>query len=378
MKLAVSIVRIIVAVLFIISGLVKANDPLGLSYKMQEFFEIWNASLGASFLSQIFSYFHDHSLALSVVMIGLEIIAGVALLIGWQKRFIISLLLLLIIFFTFLTAYAYWSGKFKNCGCFGDCLPITPLTSFLKDVVLLLLILFLFFNQRYIQPVFSSKKQFAVMAFSLLFTIGLQWYVLNYLPLVDCLPFKEGNNIAEQMKIPPNAIRDSFAMKFIYEKQGKRYEFGMEELPSDLASYKFIDRTERLIRKGNAEPPIKGFSLTGSSGADSTSEVLNGPRVILLFAEQFRKPITSWVGSFRDIYTKAKAKGTPVYIVTADAANAKTTLRENGLAEVPVFSCDNTAVKTAARTNPTVFLLQQGTIRDKYSYKRIVKLSNKL
>ncbi len=379
MKTAVNIVRFLVGILFIVSGLVKANDPLGLSYKMQEFFEIWNASLpSSSFLINIFSSLHEHSLALSIIMITLEIMAGTALLIGWKKKPVLYLLLFLIIFFTFLTAYAYGSGKFKNCGCFGDCLPITPLTSFLKDVILLVLIIFLLIQQRYIQPLFTERRQIIALTATLLFTIGLQWYVLNYLPLVDCLPFKVGNNITEQMKIPANAVPDSFVMKFIYEKGGKRFEFNTNELPADLETYKFIDRTEKLIRKGNAEPPIKGFSLTGASGSDSTSAILEAPKTILLFTEHFKNPLTSWINDLKDINEKAKSKGTPVLLVTANATAAKNMLAQNGLADIPVFSCDNIAVRTAARTNPTIFLLQKGTISDKYSYRRIDKLKQKL
>src|SRR6185436_16977782 len=164
MKILINIARVIVGVLFIFSGLVKANDPLGLGYKMQEFFEIWNESLAKGWFIfnhlfiRLFDFLHDHSLALSVIMIAFEIIAGVALLFGWYMRLFSWLLLLLIIFFTFLTGYAFLSGKFKNCGCFGDCLPITPLTSFLKDVVLTLLIFFLFYHRRKIKPLFTPAK----------------------------------------------------------------------------------------------------------------------------------------------------------------------------------------------------------------------------
>src|SRR5205085_4965337 len=146
MKPAVTIIRILTGLLFIFSGLVKAIDPLGLSYKMQEFFELWGMT-----------QFNEHTLWLSVVMIAFEIIAGAALLLGWQMKLFSWLLLLLIIFFTFLTGYAYLSGKFKNCGCFGDCIPITPLTSFGKDVVLTILIVFLFVKRKWIKPVFSAR-----------------------------------------------------------------------------------------------------------------------------------------------------------------------------------------------------------------------------
>src|SRR5918993_936723 len=174
MKTAVNIVRVLTGLLFIVSGLVKANDPLGLAYKMEEFFEIWNGDLAAStfFAKNVFISFihllHQNSLVLSVVMITLEIVAGVSLLVAWHKRAVLWLLLVLIIFFTFLTGYAYASGKFKNCGCFGDCLPITPLTSLVKDLFLLGAILFLFFNQKYIQPFASRNVRWAIVTFSLL------------------------------------------------------------------------------------------------------------------------------------------------------------------------------------------------------------------
>lgn len=384
MRATVNIIRILVGVLFIISGLVKANDPLGLAYKMQEFFEIWNTDLAASsfFLKNaligFFTFLHSQALALSVLMITLEIVAGIALLIGWKRRLVLNGLLLLIVFFTFLTAYAYLSGKFKNCGCFGDCIPITPFTSFMKDVVLLGMIVFLYTQQRYIKPVLARKGQALAMLTSLLIVLGLQWYALNYLPPVDCLPFKEGNNITEQMKIPANAVPDSFAMKFIYEKEGKRYEFGMNELPSDLASYKFVDRTQKLIRKGNAEPPIKGFSLNGASGTDSTQAVLEENASILILGERLSASQSAWLEELKQLRDRARAKQTSVYFVTPEAEKTRALLVQNGLQDLPVFSCDNTAVRTAARTNPTVMLVNKGTIKEKVSYRKMEDITKQL
>jgi uncharacterized membrane protein YphA (DoxX/SURF4 family) len=111
MKIIVRIAQFLVGLLFIISGLVKANDPLGLSYKMQEFLELWSSSLsgktGSGFLIKSFDFFHMHSLALSIIMITLEVVAGLALLIAWRPKFISWLLFLLILFFAWLTGYAY-------------------------------------------------------------------------------------------------------------------------------------------------------------------------------------------------------------------------------------------------------------------------------
>src|SRR5688572_6329025 len=363
MNILINTTRVIVGILFIFSGLVKAIDPLGLSYKMQEFFELWH-------LTQ----FNNHTLWLSVVMIAFEIIAGAALLLGWQMKLFSWLLLLLILFFTFLTGYAYLSGKFKNCGCFGDCIPITPLTSFLKDVILTGLILFLFANRKKIQPIFSKKISTILIILVSAFSFGLQWYALTYQPPVDCLPFKEGNNISEKMQTPAGALPDSFAIRFIYEKGGKQYEFAPAELPADLNSYNYVSRTDKLVRKGNAEPPIRGFALTGITDQDSTAIVLSQPYAVILFCEDFTTPFSAWKDEFAKVYAASKTKNIPVYAVTSRREEAISNFAGTPFARIPVFVCDYTAIRTAARTNPCVYLLKDGTVADKQGYKRMDKI----
>lgn len=363
MKILINLVRVVVGLLFIFSGLVKAIDPLGLSYKMQEFFELWGMM-----------QFNQHTLWLSVVMIAFEIIAGAALLLGWQMKLFSWLLLLLILFFTFLTGYAYLSGKFKNCGCFGDCIPITPLTSFLKDVVLTALILFLFVNRKKIQPIFSKRVNAVLILLVSIFSFGIQWYALTYLPPVDCLPFKKGNNITEKMKIPAGALPDSFAIRFVYEKGGKQYEFAPADLPADLGSYNYVSRTDKLIRKGNAEPPIKGFALTGVADVDSTSIVLSQPYAVILFCENFSTPFSAWKEEFAKLYAAAKTKNIPVYAVTNRFDEAISNFSSTSFKDIQVFKCDFTAIRTAARTNPTIYLLKEGVIQDKQGYKRMDEL----
>ena len=392
MRIAVAVIRILVGILFIFSGLVKANDPLGLSYKMKEFFEKWNEGLEQgsllfkNILINLFQFLHDHSLSLSIFMIAFEILAGVALLLGWRMKVFSWLLLLLILFFTFLTGYAFYSGKFTNCGCFGDCIPITPQTSFLKDIVLTILIVFLFVNRKKIRPYLSSKTNFWIMAAVTLFSFGLQWYALSYLPLVDCLPFKKGNNIAEKMKPPAGSVQDSFAIRFVYEKGGKQFEFSPTELPADLNSYTFKDRIDKLVRKGNAEPPIKGFSLTGreffdstagkAKRNDSTDIILSEPYCLLLFCENFSTPVQHWQNDFEQVKKLADEKNIPAYIVTASVNEASIALQRTPFSNMQVFECDFTAIRTAARTNPCLYLLKQGTVVNKWSYKKISQAKN--
>ena len=373
MGATVSLIRMLVGLLFILSGLVKANDPLGLAYKMQEFFEVWNAGLATSSffakesLISFFHWLHGGALALAVVMITLEIVAGLALLIGWQKKAVLWGLLVLIVFFTFLTGHAWASGKFKNCGCFGDCLPISPLASFLKDVALLGAILFLFVNKKFIFPFATKGARGVLMAAALLATLFLQWYVLHYLPLVDCLPYKKGADIRLGMQIPPTAVRDSFAIRFVYQKEGKTFSFSPENLPPDLDTYTFVERTDKLIRKGNAEPAIKGFALSGVTDIDSTNIVLSQPYAVLYFVNGADGLSQKEKETFFQMQKAATQNSIPFYGVSTHLEPvSQSALGQNNL-QTSFFKIDFTAYKTAARTNPTIYLLQNGTIRNKWS-----------
>lgn len=350
--------RIIVGLLFVFSGIVKANDPVGLSFKMQEFFDLWNLS-----------WLNHFSLSFSVAIIAFEIVAGIAVLLGWRMRLFAWLLLVLIIFFTFLTGYAYGSDKFKDCGCFGNCLPISPLTSFLKDLILCALIFYIFAYRKKISPFLGGRGNGLIIAAVGAASVAVQWYALNHLPFVDCLPFRKGNNISEQMQIPPNAVPDSFAIRFVYEKGGKEFDFAPAELPDDLDSYTFVSRKDKLIRKGNAEPPIKGFFLAGVTNTDSTDIILRQPRAILLFDEHFSVPVKRWQDGFAAIVRLAREKNIPVYIVTTQLEEARATLAGTPFQDLPVMKCDFTAIRTAARTNPCLYVLQEGTIEGKWSYR---------
>lgn len=359
MKAAVNIARIIVGLLFIFSGLVKANDPQGLSYKMQEFFELWGMH-----------QFNSWTLLFSVLMNAFEIIAGFALLLGWRIKLFSWLLLTLIVFFTFLTGYAYLSGKFRSCGCFGDCLPITPKTSFLKDLILLTLIGFLFWKQNLIKSL-SPEKMTTISMFGItMMSFGMQWYALNYLPFVDCLPYKKGNNIHEKMLMPANAVPDSTVITFIYDKGGQQVEFTADKFPADFNSttYKLIKRYDKVVRKGsNNQPPIAGFNLSGVTNEDSTHVILRQNYVILLFCEDFSIPVSKWEKKFAEVYADAKAKNIPAYLVTTQPTDAVNKLSGTTFSNIQVLKCDNTAIRTAARTNPCLYILKQGTILGKWS-----------
>lgn len=347
-------IRWIVGILFIFSGLIKANDPLGLSYKMQEFFEVWHIA-----------YLNDYTLPLSLVMNVFEVLAGVAIIVGWRMRTFSWLLLLLIIFFTFLTGYATLSGKFKSCGCFGDCVPLSPFQSFLKDIVLLILIVILFINKNRIQQAFRFKMlSLIIILFTVVGVALFESYVLTYLPVIDCLPYRQGNDILEQMKVPDGAVSDSFALTFRYKKGGKELEFDQEHFPDDFDStYEFVDRYDKLIRQGTATPPITDFALATVGGSDTTTAVLNGPNYVLVLVQNF----TKWhkqADAFNVINTYCQTHGIPLFVVTPSPQQAQQMVPQSN-----ILRCDATVLKTAARVNATYFVMEKSVIKKKVSYE---------
>jgi len=369
MKVVLSFIKIIVGILFIFSGLIKANDPMGLSYKMQEFFEVWNLS-----------FLDNYTLAFALIMNAFEILAGVAVLLGWRMRLFSWLLLLLIIFFTFLTGYALFSGKIKTCGCFGDCIPLSAKQSFIKDLLLLLLILVIFIKKDVVQPSFKGTTGILLITLSVLFCIVSQWYVLQHLPVVDCLAYKKGNNLIEKMKVPEGALADSFAIKFKYKKDGKDILFDADNFPEDFndSTYTFVDRVQELIRPGTATAPINDFILYGETGEDTTLAVLNQKGYyVMLLSKDASQAENGWNKNATEVAQVCKAKQIPFFIVTATTEAAQKRLPASE--SIQYLKCDATVIKTAGRVNPTYFIMKGATVEEKYAntdFNEVIKQLN--
>jgi len=351
----IKIIRWSVGLLFIFSGLIKANDPLGLSYKMQEFFDVWGMS-----------FFNDYTLALSLVMNTLEIVAGVALLIKFPYKQTLWLLLGLIVFFTFLTGYALFSGKIKTCGCFGDCIPLTPQTSFIKDILLFICIVILLFTQKKVKVNMHPALGISILLCAT-FLVGYgQRQVLIHLPIIDCLPYKQGNDIKEKMQSPKGAIADSVTIMMEFEKGGKKYFFDANNFPNDFDStYIYIDRKEVVVSKGNGlKAGIGDFTLTTLSGLDTTKKIFITPiPYVLIFAGYVDNSIP-----WNEMILKLREKYKLIYVVTADKAGAI-----QSLPGVNVLIGDITMIKTAARVWPTIFVMNGSTIVLKTTYQDYIQ-----
>ena len=364
MKYILWLIRIIVGALFIFSGLIKANDPLGLSYKMNEFFDVWNMG-----------FMVPYSLTLSVLMIGFEIIAGIGLLLGAAFRAFSFLLLLLTLFFTFLTAYVYLTDKIKECGCFGDCIKISNAETFWKDVVLTILVIFLFVYRKKVQPLFNGKITFALMTLTVVFAFATQWYTLNYLPYYDCLAYKKGSNIWEKMQAPPGSTPDVYKTMMIYEKDGKQQEFDETNYPWQDTTWKFVDSKSTLVQKGNADPAIKDFVLNDYTGNDLTEGILKQPGyTFLLYVKDVKKASRENIERLQSLVTTANQLNIPFYVLSSSAqSDADKFAAEYKLHGAQWLIIDGTVSKTAMRSNPGLMLLKEGTIQNKWSFKSYPK-----
>ena len=167
MKYLVGIARLIVGFLFVISGLIKLNDPVGFAFKLQDYFapEVLNLE-----------FLMPYALPLAMLLVIVEVLVGVALLIGYFKRLTLWLLLLMIVFFTFLTFYSAYFNKVTDCGCFGDAIPLTPWESFYKDVILLVLIIILFVGSKYIRPLFTRSMRSIIVLLSLVICLAIGYH----------------------------------------------------------------------------------------------------------------------------------------------------------------------------------------------------------
>ncbi len=353
MKKALVAIRWIVGLLFIFSGLIKANDPSGLSYKMQEFFDVWG-----------WHFMDDYTLIFSLIMNVSEVVAGIAVIIGWRIPLFSWLLLLLIIFFSFLTGYALFSGKIKTCGCFGDCIPITAGQSFIKDIILLLFILIIWLYRKKIKSNLPTFISILIIMIAIGGTAYFQYFVLQNLPLKDCLPYAKGKNIKEQMLPPANAIPDSTVMVFMYEKNGVQSEY-INDVPEEVmndSTYIFIDRKDKIVRQGNATPAITDLAFYTVDGVDTTEAILSEQQSIWMFVKSFEK-FSVLPLDVSSLIKVCKEKNMPFYLVTPDKSGAVNLFGNRN--DVHILIADAVVVKTAARATPTFFMVQNGTIVEK-------------
>ena len=356
--------RLFVGILFIISGLIKLNDPLGFSYKLDEYFSepVFNMP-----------FFVPYSLAIALFLVILEVVLGVMLLIGYKSKVTIWLLLLLIIEFTFLTFYSAYFDVVKDCGCFGDALHLTPWQSFSKDIVLLFFILILFFNKKLIKPLFTNKIQNILVLTSIALCSFMGYWVINHLPLKDFRPYKVGTNIRTAMSIPDNAPKSVVEMVFIYKVNGVDKEFTEKDLMSLPEGATFVDRKDKVIVQGY-QPPIHDFKLE-LDGQDNTDIILSKEKALLVVAYDLEKANPEALQKLDKLHKEASKKGYYVAILTGSSSEVIESAKKKYGFTFDILFCDATALKTIERANPSFVILNYGTVEQKVHYNDIKDLN---
>ena len=361
LKMIVNLCRIIVAVTFIFSGFVKAIDPIGTQYKLQDY-------LGAIGMAGILPNWT--LLAVAVFLAAIEFCIGIFLLFAIQRRLISKLTVAFMAFMMIVTVWIVVADPVKDCGCFGDALHLTNTETLIKNIVLLVCSLAIMYRPLAMFRFVSKSNQWIVTNYTIVFILVSSGLSLYFLPIFDFRPYHIGVNIPRGMEIPKGAKLPQFKTTFIMEKNGQRKEFTLDNYPD--ASWKFIDSKTVQTSEGYI-PPIHDFSITDNkTGLDLTNSVLSHKGyTFLLIAPHLETADDSNFGDIDRLYEYAQSYDIPFYCLTASTTKAIKRWIDLTGAEYPFCITDEAVLKTIIRSNPGLLLLKDGTIINKWSHNNL-------
>lgn len=361
--------RIFVGVLFIFSGLIKANDPLGFGYKLQEYFEVFHMPFLTGFATGI-----------AVFLCVLEIVLGALLLLGLWSRKVMSGLLAIIIFFTFLT---FVSAAFKvvtSCGCFGDAIPLTPWQSFGKDIILLILIVYLFLHRDRIRPLIANLRlQLGLLTLIFIASLGFSIFTYSRSPILDFLPYKVGANLPELMKIPEGAVLDEYQIMYNLEnkKTGeKKIMSDKDYLKTEIwkdENWEIVGNPDKKLIKKGFEPAIRDLSISDASGTDYTKEIIENPYYnLVIVAYQLDETNEKAITELNELALKAeKQYNIRSVLLTSNAAQDAADFSKKMNLFTEVFYADAVPLKSMVRANPGLLLLKNGVVINKWHFNTV-------
>lgn len=359
MKFIVNVSRLLVGALFIFSGFIKLNDPLGFSYKLQEYFSY--DVLNIPFLE-------PYALGISIFVVIFEVVLGIFLLIGYKPKFTVWSLLAMIVFFTFLTFYAAYFDKVKDCGCFGDFLKLTPWESFTKDVILLILILILFFGVKHIKPIFGKLGLTVASLLSFIACLWFAYHVLMHLPVFDFRAYKIGSNIQDNMTIPEGAKKPVMEWTWLFDVNGEEKEF-VTNGSYPTVEGKLISYETKVIEKGY-EPSILDFSIE-SDDEDLTTQFLEEDHLVMITSYSLESAEVDGLKKLKAVSDKAIENGYTVIGLSASGNDVKAQIKKDYDLNFDFYLCDEKVLKTIVRSNPGVLVLEKGTVLQKEHWNDI-------
>lgn len=357
LALIVNIARLILGATFIFSGFVKAIDPLGTQYKLQDY-------LGYLGMNGVLPDFV--TLGGSVLLSMVEFSIGAFILFAIGRRLISKIALAFMVVMTLITVWIFIADPVKDCGCFGDAVVLSNGETLAKNVVLLVCAALLTWKPLKAVRFLSKSNQWIVFHYTVVFSLVLSAWCLYDLPLFDFRPYHLGANIEKGMEIPDSAEQPVFDTTFILEKDGQRKEFTLDDYPD--STWTFIDSETTVIKEGYV-PPIHDFSVTTTDGEDITDRIAMGKGyTFLLIAPLLENADDSNFGDIDQIYEYAQDYGYSFYCLTASGDKAIENWRNITGAEYTFCQTDGTTLKTMIRSNPGLILVKDGTIIGKWSH----------
>ncbi len=377
--------RLFTGALFIFSGLVKANDPVGFGIKLEEYYDVFAERWSwTSFLFKADWLIESVNLQ-AAFLTSLEVALGILLILGIWKNLTTWLLLLLILFFTWLTGYSAITGSVTDCGCFGDFIPLTPLQSFYKDLVLLVLILIIFILRKNIKPIVSPIGGIAIAAIVTGFAVYVNAHVLKHDVFLDWRPYAVGDSIVENMQLPPNPKKDVVELNYVYtnKKTGETVELAFlnTELEdkaklAELTKYSAdkenwnLDTSFTKVKVKGDRAKISDFAVSDEQGDFITDQILSNPDYTLMVVSASFEH-TSKLGweKINAMQKAAEKEGVFTYALVGEGRDEIEKFRHNNQTAFPFYTGDYKVCLTIARTNPNVVLLKEGVVIDKWAWR---------
>lgn len=357
---ALYVARTVVGLTFILSGFVKAIDPLGTQYKIQDYLAAIPPSLSLPDML---------TLLMSVSLSMVEFTLGAFMLTAISRRVTARLTLLFMVVMTAVTVWIYIADPVKDCGCFGDALTLTNLETLLKNIVLLALAALVAWRPTHIGRLMSRSNQMLLGQMLMVTPVALSFWCLYDLPLIDFRPYHIGADIKAGMEIPEGAEQPVFDTTFIMEKDGERREFTLDNYPD--STWTFVDSKTVTVKEGYV-PPIHDFSITTADGEDITDMVLGREGyTFLLISPDLDKADDQNFGDIDQIYEFCQDNSIPFYCLTASTEKSQQHWQNITGAEYPFCMTDATTLKTMIRSNPGLMLLEKGVVRGKWSHNRL-------
>lgn len=356
-KVGVSLCQFLLGAAFVFSGFVKAVDPLGFFYKLQDYLTAFG----------LIEWFPSGlPLLLGIVLSATEFCVGVFLFLGIRRKIATTLALLLMSVMTPLTLYLALENPVSDCGCFGDAWVLTNWQTFGKNIVLLLAAGTVFKWRARLVRFVTYKLEWMLSMYTILYVFALSSYCLRNLPILDFRPYKIGANIKAGMELPEGAKPSVFETRFVLEKNGERREFTLDDYPD--STWTFVESHTVLKEKGY-EPPIHDFSMLSlDSGEEITDSVLSDKGyTFLLVTHRMESADDGNIDLINEIYDYSVERGYGFYALTASSEEEIELWRDKTGAEYPFCQMDDITLKTIIRSNPGLLLLKEGTILNKWS-----------